>query len=143
MEKKFTTSDEAQHYQSLYNTFPHHVQGKGFGNIFKYDYIPWEERYTVVQEKIPMNLSLFREFWDILWKFHFERCKITNKYEKICSDRGYWNDASVFLASNYYFWTIHGDLHLRNIIIHNKQIHILDRLSETGDILMVFDLSYD
>jgi hypothetical protein len=138
MEKIFINSDEASYYQWLYNTFPCHVKATVKKNKLIYDYIPGEERYTLVQNKSALNSLLFKNLGRILWKFHFTNCEISSHYEMICANRGYIQDIETFHPSKYYFWTIHWDLHLRNVIISINKIYVLDRLSSTGDILFDF-----
>ena len=139
MQKSFRDNEEAQYYTWLYNNFPLHVRASCVWDILEYDYIPGIDRQEVIMTKDKSNHQLLENFWDILWKFHFSNCTISDNYDKICLERGYIDTPTIFIPSKYFFWNIHWDLHFRNIIIQNNTtLVIIDRLLEKWDILWDF-----
>ena len=140
MEKIFDSYSNAKFYKRLYNTFPYHAKAqlKKKSNILEYKFVPWKERYDVILLwDYNYNVKLCKILGNILWKFHFKNCKIRSWYENICLKRNYVNWVN-FIHSNLYEWNIHGDLHLRNIIVNENWIFFIDRLSERGDIMFDF-----
>lgn len=139
MEKFFDSYSKAKFYKELYNNFPRHAKAtlKKNSNIIEYKFIQWKVWYDVISWDYNHNIRLCKFLGNILWKFHFKNCNIISWYEKICLNRDYVKWAN-FINSCLYEWNIHGDLHLRNIIIGEHWMFFIDRLSNKWDIMFDF-----
>lgn len=140
VKKEFENYSEAKYYKNLYNSFPNHV--KAFlnkdSNSLYYQYITWKEWNELIHKWYFDNIHRCRFLWNLLWKLHFNDCKITAWYDNICLKRNYVASSTVFCKSCLYEWIIHGDLHLKNIIINESWMFFIDRLRDEWDIMFDF-----
>ncbi|MHC5738638.1 phosphotransferase [Nostoc sp.] len=141
VEKICSTKQEATRLWGLFKTFPNHTHPYLVDNKVIYDFVKASMFQEIILSKHPDSFNNIKQLANVLGNFHWKHLVTVANYDKICFERKFYERPEVYLPSYGYFTQIHGDCHLRNILITGQNnIVIIDRLRKCGDLM--YDFSF-
>lgn len=139
VEKKCQFSSDARALHRQYNSFPAHVRSQLQGCSINYLFTTGETLEVIVRERHGRVSELVNNLADFLAKLHWAEPIIIKEYEKICAVRKLDRFQEINENTYGYFTRIHGDLHLRNILMApNYELVFIDRMRQCGDMMYDF-----
>lgn len=130
---------DARVLHRLYSNFPLHVGCQLKGNVINYSYVAGETLESVVLGKDEHAALLLIQLAKALGQLHWNNVLIIKNYDKICSERRKKNIHCANDTIYGYFSQIHGDAHLRNILVTPEyKLVFIDRMRQCGDVLYDF-----
>ncbi|EQA4236017.1 hypothetical protein ACX2XH_002147 [Serratia marcescens] len=130
---------DARALHRQYNTFPSHVSCQLKESIVNYSYVTGETLESVVLRKDERAPLLLTQLARTLGQLHWNHELIIKNYERICSERVKENTFHINDITYGYFSQIHGDAHLRNMLVTPEyKLVFIDRMRQCGDILYDF-----
>jgi hypothetical protein len=141
VEKICSTKEEARRLWGLFKTFPNHARPYLADNKVIYDFVEASMFQEIILSKHLDSFMLIKQLANVLGDFHWKHLVTVANYDKICFERKFYDRPELYLPSYGYFTQIHGDCHLRNILITGQNnIVIIDRLRKCGDLM--YDFSF-
>lgn len=131
------TDANALHRQ--FCSFPRHVRSQLQGNTLRYPFVAGETLESCLLAKEAHASSLMVQLADVLAQVHWNAVITIEHYEAICTARRQTPPGKRNEATYGYFTRIHGDLHLRNLLVTPEhELVFIDRMRYCGDMLYDF-----
>lgn len=139
IQKYCDLASDARVLHRQFNSFPSHVNGHLNNNTVNYNFINGETLECTVLKKTEASSTSIKQLAHTLGDLHWSNAIKIKQYGKVCTERGFNKNQKIKSSTYGYFTQIHGDLHLRNMLVTTDgELIFIDRMRQCGDLMFDF-----